>query len=94
MSESQLQSEIIKHLKSLGCYVIKHPAGAGVPVGTADLSFYIEGFYGFLEVKKSARAARQPLQDAFIKKMDEWSYARFVYPENWATIRAEIEGMI
>lgn len=94
MSESQLQSEIIKWLKINGCIVIKHSVKSGVPAGTADLSFYCEGFYGFIEVKSSAKAKVQPLQREFIEKMNEWSWAKFVYPENWEEVKAEIAGML
>lgn len=94
MRESKLQSEIIRWLKSKGCYVIKHSAVAGVPTGTADLSFYYEGFYGFIEVKAAKASKVQPLQREFIKKMSDWSWARFVDPSNWEETKAEIEGML
>lgn len=94
MRESDLQKIIIKYLRSKGCYVIKHNAGPGVPVGTADLSFYIEGCYGFIEVKASKSSKVQPLQHNFINRMNEWSWARFVYPENWDEVKAELEEML
>lgn len=94
MRESKLQSEIVKWLKSKGCYVIKHNAGNGVPTGTADLSFYIEGLYGFIEVKASKNSKVQPLQQHFIDKMSEWSWAKFVYPENWSEIKKELERIL
>lgn len=89
MIEKKLQSEIIKYLKSRGCYVMKC-AGAGVPSGTADVFFCIEGFYGFIEVKASAQAPFQPLQEPFLAKMNNWSWAKAVYPENWEETKQEL----
>jgi len=94
MTESKLQTEIISWLRSKGCYVIKHSGVPGVPVGTADLSFYYEGFYGFIEVKAAKSSKVQPLQREFIKRMNEWSWAKFVDPSNWGETKAEIEQML
>lgn len=94
MSESQLQSEIIKYLKKKGCYVIKHSAHPGVPMGCPDLSFYYEGLYGFIEVKASKTAKFQPLQKETIEKLDNWSWAKVVYPNNWAEVKIELEAIL
>jgi len=94
MNEAKLQSEIIRWLRSKGCYVIKHNAGPGVPVGCADLSFYIEGCYGFIEVKANKRSSLRPLQEEFIKQMAEWSWAKVVSYENWPEVKQELEGML
>ena len=93
MTESKLQAEIIKWLRSRGCFVMKC-GGAGVPTGTADIFFCFEGFYGFIEVKKSAKAKFQPLQPEFLAKMDGWSWAKAVYPENWEEVRHELSKML
>jgi len=94
MIEKKLQSEIIKYLKSKGCYVIKHNASPGVPVGCPDLSFYIEGFYGFIEVKASKTSRFQPLQKETIARLDGWSWGRVVYPGNWAEVKNELGEML
>lgn len=94
MKESKLQAEIIKYLKHKGCYVAKMQAGPGVPVGTADIFFCLEGFFAFIEVKTSKTSKLQPLQAEFIKKMDEWSWAKIVYKENWTEVRRELDEML
>ena len=88
--ESDFQADLIRWLKSKGCFVIKHQAGPGVPAGTADLSFYKEGFYGFIEVKLRKNSKHQPGQDPFIKKMNEWSYARFLWPEAFEELEEDL----
>jgi len=93
MLESKLQSEIIKWLRAKKCFTMKC-GGAGTPVGTADIFFCYEGFYGFIEVKKSAKAKFQPLQPEFLAKMSEWSWAKAVWPDNWDEVKAELEQML
>lgn len=89
--EAKLQSTIIKYLKHKGCYACKMQAGPAVPTGTADIFFCKEGFYGFIEVKSSKTSKFQPLQKEFIEKMDGWSWGKVAYPENWDSIKNELE---
>lgn len=93
MIEKKLQSEIIKYLKSKGCFVMKC-GGSGVPTGTADVFFCVEGFYGFAEVKASKTSKFQPLQREFLEKMNNWSWARRVDPTNWQEVKAELENIL
>lgn len=92
--ESKLQSDIIKRLHGRGCWVMKTRPGMGTPSGTADIFFCKEGFYGWLEVKSSSRAAFRPGQESFIEKMADWSWAKIVYPENIEEVLAELELML
>lgn len=92
--ESDFQAKVIKELKAMGLAVVKNQAGPGVPTGFPDLSAYGEGIYFCLECKASARAKKQPRQDYWIKKLNEWSYAAFIYPTNHDKIMAEIKYMI
>lgn len=92
--ESNLQAKIIKHLKSKGCYVIKTRAGVGTPDGCPDIIALCGGLWIALEVKGSATAKYQPLQKDTLDKLNNWSWARAVYPENWLEIRSELEMML
>lgn len=92
--EAELQSAIVSFLKSKGCVTIKNQAGPGVPKGTADLVFFKEGFYGFIEVKAHKNSPFQIGQKEFLKKMDEWSFARAVYRENWSEVKQELSEML
>ena len=93
-TEAKLQSEVIKWLRSQHCFVMKCSVMPGIPAGTSDVFFCYEGFYGFIEVKKSKTAKFQPLQPEFLEKMHNWSWAKAVYPENWDEIKQELEGML
>lgn len=93
--ESDLQNDkVIPFLKKHGCFVMKLSPMMGIPRGTADIFFCKELLYGFLECKKSKDAKRQPGQAQFIKKMDDWAFARVVYPENWEEIKAELKDIL
>ena len=92
--ESKLQSTIRSYLKKQGCYVIVTKPQPGIPDGCPDILFMKEGFWGGIEVKDSRTAKFQPLQKETVEKFDNWSWARVVYPENWATVRSELEGIL
>ena len=95
MKEVNFQADVIKWLKKQGCFVMKVQAGPGVPSGTSDVFFCKEGFYGWLECKQSKSAKKQPGQEPFVKKMDEWSYARFVWPgPRWTEVKKELGEML
>lgn len=93
-SESQLQSDTIKFLKKHGCFVFKVQAGAGVPVGTPDVFFCKEGFWGFAEIKSSKSSKFQPLQKDRISMLNSWSWCKVIYPENYADICVELSAML
>lgn len=94
MTEAQLQTTIIRYLRSKGCYVIKHQAGPGVPRGCPDLSFYTEGFYGFIEVKASKTASFRPLQKETVEKLNKMSWARVVYDSNWPEVKSDLDSLL
>jgi len=93
MSESQFQAIVIKWLRSKGFWVMKCQVPPA-PTGTADVFFCYEGFYGWLECKQSKTSKFQPLQKEFITKMNDWSWAKVVYPSNWEEIKYELERLL
>lgn len=94
--EAKLQLEIKKYLKAKGCYVIKtRPDARGsVPTGCPDIFFFKEGFWGAIEVKASAKAPYRALQQETLVKLDAWSWAKRVDPENWLDIREELDKIL
>lgn len=92
--ESDFQAKVIKQLKAMGLAVVKNQAGPGVPTGFPDITAFGEGIYFCLECKTSARAKKQPRQDYWVNKLNEWSYAAFIYPSNYDKVMSEIKYMI
>lgn len=81
-------------MKKKGCWVMKITPMPGIPDGTADIFFCKEGFYGWLECKATKSSRRRPGQPQFIKKMDDWSYAKFVHKDNLKEIQKELEQIL
>lgn len=92
--EGNLKKQIIKFLKAKGCKVRVNEQNATTAAAFPDLTFYYEGFYGMIEVKKSAKARWRPGQKQAIEFWDDWSWARGVWPENWPEIKRELEIML
>ena len=90
MKESVVQHNLITELKTIfpGCIVLKNDSSymQGIP----DLLILHNDKWGSLEVKKSARAAKQPNQEHYVKQMDDMSFSRFIYPENKDDVMDEL----
>lgn len=82
MKERDFQKKLIDDLKTLfpGCVVMKNDPGyiQGIP----DLIVLYNEQWAALECKRSADAHHQPNQEYYVNKLDQMSFARFVYPEN------------
>lgn len=91
MKEADFQSKIVKWLRSKGCMVLKYQQNATTRAGIPDIIFLKEGFWGAIEVKKSKTAKFRPGQKEMVVKMNEMSWAKAVYPENWDETRSELE---
>lgn len=91
MVESKFQAGLIKELKERfdGCVVLKNDAG--YLMGIPDLLVLYEDKWAALECKKDCKAKHQPGQDYYVEKLDEMSYARFIYPENKKEVLDELE---
>lgn len=92
MLESKFQSKLIRRIKDEfpGCIVLKNDPTylQGIP----DLTIFHENTWAVLEVKKSAKASHQPNQDYYVDKMNQMSYAAFIFPENEEEVMAELQN--
>lgn len=82
MLENKFQSKLIKEIKDRfpECIVMKNDSSyiQGIP----DLLVLFRNKWAALEVKKSNTASHRPNQDYYVDKMNDMSYAAFIYPEN------------
>lgn len=92
--EKDFQAKVIKYLKSKGCFTWKMQQNATTKAGVADVFFCIEGFYGFIECKKSKTAKLRPGQKEFIEKINNWSWGKICYPENWDETKKELDAIL
>lgn len=82
MNESQYQAKIIRKLYDLfpGCEVLK--TDAGYRQGFPDLLLLWHQYWAVLEVKTSLSANTQPNQDHYVQRLNDMSFAAYIYPEN------------
>jgi hypothetical protein len=82
MLERVYQADLIHKLKKIfpGCIVLKNDSGytQGIP----DLLILVGDKWAMLEVKTSPSSEKRPNQVYFVEKLNEMSYAAFIYPEN------------
>lgn len=91
MLESQFQSRLIKKLKKIfpGCLVMK--TDPTYIQGLPDLLILFNDRWAVLECKKSGTASHRPNQDYYVDRMNEMSFARFIYPENEEEILHDLQ---
>ena len=89
--ERDFQRNLIKELKDIfvGCIIMKNDSSyiQGIP----DLLILYKDKWAALEVKKSATASHRRNQEYYVDKMDEMSYASFIYPENKEVVLDELQ---
>lgn len=90
MLEKDFQHSIIQTIKRTlkDCFVFKMDSShiQGIP----DLLILYKNKWGALEVKKSNTANVQPNQKYYINKLNEWSYASFISPDNKEEVLNEL----
>jgi len=91
MLENRFKTKLIAELKELfpGCIVIHmDPTETqGIP----DLLILYRDKWAALEGKKSANAPYRPNQPYYVERMNEMSFAAFIYPENKEEILHELQ---
>lgn len=82
MLETPFKKELCDEIERRfpGCMILRNDPRylQGVP----DILVLYKGKWAALETKRSANAKIQPNQEYYVDKMNDMSYAAFVYPEN------------
>ena len=80
--ERDFQPKLITRIKNSfpGCVILKNDPSyiQGMP----DLTILYKNRWAMLEVKKDSSASHRPNQDYYVKKLNEMSFAAFIFPEN------------
>lgn len=89
--ERDFQSNLIKELKARfpDCLVMK--LDSSYKQGIPDLLILYKDKYACLECKQSENAKKRPNQDYYVDKINQMSFARFIYPENKEDVLNELE---
>lgn len=89
--ENEFQKNLKKELKNIfpGSIVTKLDSSdiQGIP----DLLILYKNKWATLENKRHAKATHQPNQDYYVKKMNQMSFSKFIYPENKDSILDELK---
>ena len=91
MTENQYQAKLIRTLKDLfpGCEILKNDSG--YKQGILDLTLLWGPFWAALEVKASETARERPNQRYFVEKLNDMSFASFIFPENEKEVLAALQ---
>lgn len=89
--ESVFQKELIDEIRQRypGCVILKNDSG--YIQGFPDWTILYKDKWAVLEAKKEEKASKRPNQEYYVRKLDEMSYSRFVYPENREEVLAGLE---
>ena len=89
--ESKFQRDLVNELKKrfADCMVIRLDPRRkqGIP----DLLILWNDCWAALELKRSKGARKRPNQDYYVERMNEMSYASFIFPENKEVVLDDLQ---
>lgn len=80
--ESVFQKELMDEIRTQypGCIILKNDSS--YIQGFPDWTILFENKWVVLEAKRDKNAKKQPNQDYYVNRLNNMSFASFVYPEN------------
>lgn len=91
MRESQFQASLIKKIQKMLPEAIVLKNDPNYIQGIPDLLVLHRDKWVALEVKRGQLAQVRPNQAHYVRKMNEMSYAAFIYPENESEVLDEVQ---
>ena len=91
MLENAYQAKLIKRIKSRFPDCVVYKTNPNYIQGVPDLLVLFKDRWAALECKKSEHEPRRPNQEYYISKMNDMSYASFIYPENEEEVLNEVQ---
>ena len=91
MRENAYQAKLIKKLKAMYPDAIVLKGDANRIQGICDILVLRGNTWVGLECKRNAKAPHRPNQDYYVDKMNQMSYASFIFPENEEEILDEVQ---
>lgn len=92
-TENRFQAKLIEELKELypDAWIFKSSPYA--PQGWPDVTIvWFDGTNAYLECKRSAHEPRQPNQEYYVSKLNEGSFAAFIFPENKTDVLTDLDN--
>ena len=91
MLENRFKTLLIHEIEDMlpGCIIIH--LDPNEIQGAPDLLILYGKRWGVLEGKKSEKAPHRPNQDYYVERMNEMSFAAFIYPENKEEVLDELQ---
>ena len=82
MLENKFKTRLIKDIKNRFPGSMVYHLDPNERQGSPDLLILYKDKWAALEGKKDAKASHRPNQDYYVNKLNEMSYAAFIFPEN------------
>lgn len=93
MREADFQKNFISWARKQGFKCFKQQMNATTRIGTPDLFLFLEGWWGWIEFKKTKNSKKRPGQQQNIDWANQNSWGAFVYPENEKEIKEYLKGI-
>lgn len=91
MLENKFKTNLIKEIKErLPGSMVLHPDPTECQ-GVPDILILYKDKWAALEGKKNGRASHRPNQNFYVEKMNDMSYAAFIFPENKEEILNDLQ---
>lgn len=89
--ETPFQADVVLRIRKMfpECLILRGNSASlqGIP----DVLIVYGDRWAFLEFKRSANEVHQPNQDWYVDKLNQWSFAAFIFPENEEEVLRELQ---